>query len=78
MEECPDDKGQDLEVGAVDSIDECIRTIACEHNCSGNLELPCKFPALEVGRGKNEKDIRNRNVATSPTVHTDGMEYVNE
>ena len=42
MEECPDDKGQDLEVGAVDSIDECIRTIACVHNCSGNLELPCK------------------------------------
>ena len=47
-------------------------------NCSGNLELSCKVSALELGRGKNGKDIENRIVSTSPTVHMDGKEYVSE
>ena len=53
MEECPDDKDWSLEVGAEDGIDECIRTISCEGNCSGNLELSGKASSLKVVRGKN-------------------------
>ena len=33
----PDIKGQRLELGSEDGIDECIRTITCEGNFSGNL-----------------------------------------
>ena len=61
-------------------VDECIRTITCEGNCSSssNSELPHRVPALEVGRGENEKDMKNRIVSNSLTVHSDGYEDVNE
>ena len=49
-----------LEVEAEEDIDEYIRTISCKGDCSGNLEVPEKASALKVGRGKNDKDSRNR------------------
>ena len=61
---------------AEDDMDECIRTITCEGNCSSNLEMACQVPVLEVGRGKSNKDIENRIVSTSPTVHLDGQDML--
>ena len=63
---------------AEDDLDECIRTINCEGNCSSNFEISCQVPALEVGRGKTNKDMENRIVSTCPTVHLDGVRYVSE
>ena len=65
-------------MGAGDNVDECIKTISCEGNCSSNSKLSHSVPALEVGRGKNRKDMKNRIVANSLTVHSDGIEYVSE
>ena len=70
-EEGQDDMDRYLGEEAEDDIDECIKTISCEGNCSGNLELSGKASALKVGRGKNNKDIRNRNIANTLTVHSD-------
>ena len=63
---------------AEDDLDECIRTINCEGNCSSNFEIACQVTALEVGRGKTNKDMENRIVSTCPTVHLDGVRYVSE
>ena len=63
---------------AEDDIDECIKTISCEGNCSGNLEVSRKVSVRKVGRGEKYKDNRNRNIATTLTVHLDGIDYVSE
>lgn len=67
-----------LEVDAEEDIDECIRTISCKGDCSCDLEVAEKASAPEVGRGENNKDIRNRNIATTLTVHSDSLDNVSE
>jgi hypothetical protein len=65
-------------VDAEEDIDECIRTISCKGDCSCDLEVAEKASAPEVGRGENNKDIRNRNIATTLTVHSDSLDNVSE
>ena len=65
-------------MGAGDNVDECIKTISCEGNCSSNSKLSHSVPALEVGRGENGKDMKNRIVSNSLTVHSDSYEDVDE
>ena len=77
MKDCTkglDVDAQILEVESEVGIDECIRTITCKDNCSGSLEMSCQVPELWVGRGKIEKDMQNRIVSTSPTVHVDSVD----
>ena len=40
--------------------------------------MSCQVPALWVGRGKIEKDMQNRIVSTSLTLHVDSLGYVSE
>ena len=73
-----DDDAHTLGVESEGDMDECIRTITCEGNCSSNLEMSCQVPVLEVGRGKSKKNMQNMSVSTGPTVHLDSAGYVNE
>ena len=45
MEGCPEMNSQLLEVGMDETLDECIRTISCEGNCTSNSNEFCNNPA---------------------------------